>query len=314
MSLKYIFTAILLSCFLLQTGFTLAENEGPPYEEIAAVTNVPWYWLAAADAYEHGIRAGRGEPLDDHELAIAYSAEEWSGALNPALDDTDPDRINFFQGKGKDGNDSGHADREEEFDVLFTFAEHLASYGVTDQDIQIGLWEHYNRDQAVRLISGHAALLKAYTDQDLRERAFPLPPKSHYTYHNNWGASRGWGGRRAHEGVDIFADYGTPVQATTYGRIELIGWNRFGGWRVGIRDLSNTYHYFAHLSQFTEDLEAGDLVEPGEVLGYVGSSGYGPEGTSGRFPPHLHYGMYRDNGHTEWALNPYFHLKMWDEK
>jgi murein DD-endopeptidase MepM/ murein hydrolase activator NlpD len=43
----------------------------------------------------------------------------------------------------------------------------------------------------------------------------------------------------------------------------------------------------------------------------VGSSGYGPPGTSGKFPPHLHYGMYKDNGVTEWSFDPYPHLAKW---
>jgi peptidoglycan LD-endopeptidase LytH len=46
----------------------------------------------------------------------------------------------------------------------------------------------------------------------------------------------------------------------------------------------------------------------------VGSSGYGPPGTSGKFPPHLHYGMYKDNGFTEWSFDPYPHLKMWERQ
>ena len=74
------------------------------------------------------------------------------------------------------------------------------------------------------------------------------------------------------------------------------GWNRYGGWRVGIRDINNNYHYFAHLNGFAKDLHTGQVVEPGQLIGSVGSSGYGPPGTAGKFPPHLHYGMYRDNG------------------
>ena len=36
-----------------------------------------------------------------------------------------------------------------------------------------------------------------------------------------------------------------------------------------------------------EILKEGDIVEPGQVIGYVGSTGYGKEGTSGKFPPHF---------------------------
>ena len=93
-----------------------------------------------------------------------------------------------------------------------------------------------------------------------------------------------------------------------------MGWNDYGGWRVGIRDMHNTYHYYAHLSGFNKEVKEGDIVEPGTVIGYVGSSGYGKEGTSGRFPPHLHYGMYKYNGRTEWAFDPYPYLKIWEKQ
>ena len=55
------------------------------------------------------------------------------------------------------------------------------------------------------------------------------------------------------------------------------GWNRFGGWRIGIRDINNNYHYFAHLNGFAKDLHVGQIVEPGthwqcgpQVMGHLG--------------------------------------------
>jgi murein DD-endopeptidase MepM/ murein hydrolase activator NlpD len=56
-------------------------------------------------------------------------------------------------------------------------------------------------------------------------------------------------------------------------------------------------HYYAHLDRFGTFRE-GDVVEPGDVLGYVGTSG-NARGT----PSHLHYGIYRGR-----ALNPYSRL------
>ena len=76
----------------------------------------------------------------------------------------------------------------------------------------------------------------------------------------------------------------------------------------------NTYHYYAHLSGFNKEVKEGDVVEPGTLLGYVGSSGYGKEGTSGRFAPHLHYGMYKYNGRTEWAFDPFPYLRLWERE
>lgn len=53
---------------------------------------------------------------------------------------------------------------------------------------------------------------------------------------------------------------------------------------------------------------------PGQTIGWVGSSGYGSPGTQGKFPPHLHYGIYRDRGITEWAFDPYPLLKQWENQ
>ena len=58
-------------------------------------------------------------------------------------------------------------------------------------------------------------------------------------------------------------------------------------------------------------LKEGDIVKPGQLIGYVGSSGYGKEGTSGKFPPHLHFGFYKFDGRREWSFNPYRFLRKW---
>src|SRR5699024_11470935 len=100
------------------------------------------------------------------------------------------------------------------------------------------------------------------------------------------------------------AVYGIPVTSSTYGVVELKGWNLYGCWRIGVRDIYNIYHYYAYLQQYADDIKVGDIVKPGDVLGTVGSSGYGPPGTSGKFPPHLHYGMYKDNGINEFSFDP----------
>ena len=99
------------------------------------------------------------------------------------------------------------------------------------------------------------------------------------------GTKRSWGGYRIHEGTDIFAPHGLPVRSTCYGVVEIKGWNPFGGWRIGIRDLNNHYHYYAHLSGFDKNAHIGEVVTPGQVVGWVGSSGYGKPGTQGNSSP-----------------------------
>ena len=71
-----------------------------------------------------------------------------------------------------------------------------------------------------------------------------------------------------------------------------MGWLQKGGWRIGIRSEQGGYFYYAHLSEYAPRMEEGKTVEAGEMLGYMGDSGYGEEGTVGQFAVHLHFGIY----------------------
>ncbi|WP_342515029.1 M23 family metallopeptidase [Sporosarcina sp. FSL K6-1522] len=276
---------------------------------------VPWHYLAAIDQFERNIQQVRTDiTKKEGPIAIQFSEEFWTGALNPDKKDTSPDSIAFFDGQGLDGNEDGVANANDPEDILYTMATFLSSYGQTEKGFQSALLHYYERAETVNQILTIAQLYQHFETIDLDEHAFPIPTNFDYSYKGTWGASRGWGGRRIHEGTDLFAGYSTPVRSTSYGIIEVMGWNEYGGWRVGIRDNHNTYHYFAHLAYFNKGMKVGDIVEPGTIIGYVGSSGYGKEGTSGRFPPHLHYGMYKYNGRTEWAFDPYPSLRIWEQQ
>ena len=276
---------------------------------------IPWYHLAAIDQYERNIQTVRPDiPKRESTVAIQFSKEYWVGALNPQPEDNSPFTIEYFGGLGLDGNGEGVTSRDDDEDVMFTMANYLSKFGPTPEDFELALYEYYQSEEVVNQILTIAKLYKHYDTINLDTHVFPVPVRGYnYSYRGTWGANRGWGGRRIHEGTDIFAGYSTPVVSTSYGVVEIMGWNQFGGWRVGIRDNHNTYHYYAHLAYFNKDLKVGDIVEPGMMLGGVGSSGYGKEGTSGKFPPHLHYGMYKFNGRTEWAFDPYPSLVQWEK-
>ncbi|MEH7417533.1 M23 family metallopeptidase [Neobacillus drentensis] len=284
------------------------------YKKVETITQIPWYYLAAIDQYERSVRLARRDlPKAEGVIGIYFRPEVWAGVTNPNPNEENPAVIQFFNGVGVDGNGDGKASLKSDEDVLYAFANYLLSYGVDHDNIKIGLWNYYHRDRTVGIIAGKAKIYRHFGRLDLDKRVFPVPLYSNHSYRSTWGDARGWGGRRVHEGTDIFARYGVPVRATAYGIVEMKGWNKFGGWRIGIRDINNTYHYFAHLSGFAKDLKVGQVVEPGMVIGGVGSTGYGPPGTSGKFPPHLHYGMYKDNGITEWSFDPYPHLAQWKQ-
>ena len=111
---------------------------------------------------------------------------------------------------------------------------------------------------------------------------------------DTWGAARSGG--RSHEGIDIFADRGTAVLSATEGVVSRVGTNSLGGNVVWVTGPGREAHYYAHLEDYAPGIAAGDLVVPGDTLGFVGTSG-NAAGT----PPHLHYGIYRASG----AVNPY---------
>ncbi|WP_376752469.1 M23 family metallopeptidase [Rummeliibacillus suwonensis] len=276
---------------------------------------VPWYFLAAIDQYERNIQSVRRDiPKRDSVIAIRFSEEYWAGPFNPLAQDTSPTTIDYFGGMGLDGDQDGIANLDDDDDVMFTMANFLSQYGPSEKDFKSALWEYYKSEKVVNQILTNAKLYKHFNTIDLDKHSFPVVLSYNYSFKGTWGANRGWGGRRIHEGTDVFADYGTPVLSASYGVVETKGWNQFGGWRIGIRDQNNSYHYYAHLSSYSKDIQIGDIVEPGKVIGFVGSSGYGKEGTSGKFPPHLHYGIYKFNGRTEWAFDPYPSLLLWERQ
>lgn len=313
---KFIMLFIISICSIIHFSSDVhAEDESiyderlALYQKTEAITQVPWYYIAAIDQYERNIET----PVSSDQLvSITFDPIVWFGVGNV---DQHPStsHIALFNGIGQDGTGNHQADIKEPEDILYTMGMYIASYGVSEADIKMALWDYYKRDLTVQSIIQTARVFKKFQAIELTNRMFPVSIQHTYSYQNNWGDRRGFGGLRIHEGTDIFAHYGTPIYSTTYGVVDQIGWNRFGGWRIGIRDIHNIYHYFAHLQGYEEGIELGSIVQPGDSIGTVGSSGYGPPGTSGKFPPHLHYGMYKDNGKNEWSFDPYPYLRRWEQ-
>ena len=148
---------------------------------------------------------------------------------------------------------------------------------------------------------------------------FPVPEssvnqKAVIRFENTWQTERHYGGKRKHEGIDLMAEPDKsgyfPVLSMTDGTIEQVGWLEKGGWRIGIRSIGGNYYYYAHFHSYIKDWERGDPVKAGDLLGYMGDSGYGPEGTTGQFPVHLHVGIYLPSAESgEIAINPYWMLR-----
>lgn len=129
--------------------------------------------------------------------------------------------------------------------------------------------------------------LKAYS---------PIAKGFDYSDYDDFGAARSYGYSRPHLGHDMMGLVGTPIIAIESGYVEVLGWNQYGGWRIGIRSFDRKrYYYYAHLRQnypYQSDLEEGSVVTAGQVIGYMGHTGYSTEENVNNIKTtHLHWGL-----------------------
>ena len=124
----------------------------------------------------------------------------------------------------------------------------------------------------------------------------PIAEGYYYTHYDDFGASRSYGFKRKHLGNDMMGSEGTPIVAVEGGVVEALGWNRYGGWRVGIRSHDRKrYYYYAHLKKdepYAPGLTVGQSLNAGDLIGFLGRTGYSDkENTNNIEVNHLHFGM-----------------------
>jgi len=132
---------------------------------------------------------------------------------------------------------------------------------------------------------------------------FPVAGGKNTNIQSFWGANRD-GGRRSHEGIDIFAARGTPVVAVTDGYVTSTGDRGLGGKQVWLRDQKRSQTlYYAHLDSIAK--EGRRNVKAGDTLGFVGNTG-----NARTTPPHLHFGIYKG---YRGAIDPLHFVFQFDE-
>ncbi|PLT35608.1 LysM peptidoglycan-binding domain-containing protein [Bacillus sp. V5-8f] len=193
-------------------------------------------------------------------------------------------------------------------DTLFKISR---DYNVPLQNLK--LFNNLNTDAVnigqVLKLTAPVNAVAANSEIYIQDGVFPLAKGTYKPYSDTWGDSRAFGGTRTHEGTDILAAKGTPLYSPTDGIIERYGWNELGGWRITIKTKEGYLLYFAHLSKYASGLGLGVSVKKGQLIGQVGDSGYGPQGTTGKFVSHLHFGVYN----PQWrAVNGYKNLRHWE--
>ena len=124
----------------------------------------------------------------------------------------------------------------------------------------------------------------------------PIAKNYSFSHYDDFGNSRSYGFKRTHLGNDLMGSIGTPIIAVESGVIEHLGWNQYGGWRIGIRSFdTKRYYYYAHLRKnhpYAENMEEGKVIKAGDVIGYLGMTGYSTkENVNNINVPHLHFGM-----------------------
>ncbi|MDX1510211.1 MAG: peptidoglycan DD-metalloendopeptidase family protein [Nitriliruptorales bacterium] len=131
-----------------------------------------------------------------------------------------------------------------------------------------------------------------------------LCPVTPSWFQNDWGFPRSGG--RTHKGTDVFAERGTPIVAMTSGTVKQVdhvdsyrpGSNSgdLGGIWVSYWVGSGDYWYWSHLEAVASGIAPGVSLRPGDVIGWVGTSG-----NAYSTPPHVHVGHYVNGS----AVNPY---------
>ena len=137
-----------------------------------------------------------------------------------------------------------------------------------------------------------------------------------YAYSDSWGAASSDDGAKTHQGCDILDRDNIrgrlQVVSMTDGTVTACGWDNTCGYYVGITAESGNYYYYAHLDHFAAGVAQGVEVTAGGLLGYMGDTGSGKEGTTGKYLVHLHVGISPSAKITskKYWINPYPFLRL----
>lgn len=145
-------------------------------------------------------------------------------------------------------------------------------------------------------ISDGAGEKSKWTKQYGLKGFHPIAKGFPYSDFDDFGVSRSYGYKRNHLGHDMMGQVGTPVIAVESGYVHTLGWNRYGGWRIGVSSFDGKrYYYYAHLRQnfpYAKWLKEGCVVQAGDVIGYMGRTGYSDkENVNNIDEYHLHFGL-----------------------
>lgn len=269
-------------------------------------------FIIAIFIYGYELKLLGTEILVDHIIreGINYDAFREMRVKEEALVKADQ-KINKLIKKKPDLRDMKYMDRYG----YLTFSMLVNEYNLADHNV-VDETTFYRGIGKVSATAGFQELYEYYKAILSNLKYFPVPKveAADIFYDNSWYEKRNYGGNRRHEGTDLMASNNErgffPIISMTDGIIEKMGWLEQGGYRIGIRSDSGGYFYYAHLSSYAPGLEQGDAIIAGQLLGFMGDSGYGSEGTIGQFDVHLHLGIYVNSITGEMSVDPYWILRI----
>ena len=288
--LRYLKKGILMECVLVvafaaivmgKRGEILAENSSSA--NVLSIENDYIKWVdftvsyeALCKAYDWDVKTHDSEHEINWVELLAYTAAKTGG-------DFGKDALKIME-KAAEKLSAGETTMAELTKELKYYAYYREAY-----DAAIGglVGEYWEEDPEER-----AGYIKKYGLKGY----FPLARGFDYNHYDDFGAGRSYGYKRRHLGHDMMGLVGTPIIAVESGVVTALGWNQYGGWRIGISSFDGKrYYYYAHLRQnypYAEGLEEGSVVTAGDVIGYMGHTGYSTtENVNNIKIVHLHWGL-----------------------
>jgi len=228
----------------------------------------------AVDAYVRGV--------DEADLWVG--ADDYSGqrtALLSAVADRDQAAV----------------DRFKSAEAQVTKDQAQTAQDLTDTRAQLDLAVLDEHQAQLDLNSAQLELAVTTAGGNTVIHGFVFPVASPHSFSEDFGDPRlpGTPEAHVHQGCDVVAAEGTELYAAERGVITQLSAGGLGGNGLWIKGESGTYYYYAHLSAYVLGLAAGQLVETGQLVGYVGHTG-------DAYGPHLHFEVHPNGGA---AVDPY---------
>lgn len=232
-------------------------------------------------AYEWDVNTWGKEVHIDWVEMLAYLGARYGGDFASNDKKLSKDVANLAQQLIEDGVTMEELTKDMQY-----YAYYKEAYGAVLGGM-VGEYEIEEADENGNKVWKRVYGLKAFS---------PIARGFEYTHYADFGSSRSYGYQRQHLGHDMMGQIGTPIIAVESGYVEAIGWNQYGGWRIGIRSFDGRrYYYYAHMRQnypYAEGLKEGSIVTAGDVIGYMGHTGYSAtENVNNIEVIHLHWGM-----------------------